>query len=63
MLLLSKIDLLHFDLWQGSMKSKVTRPYSPMIDAVTSKGGYMLSPQNMPSSVSLSSTLGALNSD
>ncbi|KAL8484750.1 hypothetical protein ACS0TY_027161 [Phlomoides rotata] len=47
----------------ASMKSKVTRPYSPLIDAVTPKGGYMLSPQNMPSSVSLSSTLGALNSD
>lgn len=56
-------DCLQFDLCQALMKSKVTRPYSPMIDAVIPKGGYILSPQQMPSSVSLNSTLGALNSD
>ncbi|PIN00426.1 hypothetical protein CDL12_27074 [Handroanthus impetiginosus] len=45
------------------LKRKVTKPYSPTIDAVIPKGGYVLSPQQMPSSVSLSSTLGAVNSD
>ncbi|KAL6576075.1 hypothetical protein OROHE_000546 [Orobanche hederae] len=48
---------------QALLKRKVTKPYSPMIDSVIPKGEYTLSPQQMPSSVSLTSTLGAVNSD
>ncbi|KAL3812236.1 hypothetical protein ACJIZ3_013504 [Penstemon smallii] len=45
------------------LKRKVRKPYSPAVDAVIHKGSYMMSPQQMPSSVSLNSTLGAVNSD
>ncbi|KAH6757936.1 calcium-dependent lipid-binding family protein [Perilla frutescens var. hirtella] len=44
-------------------KRKVTRPYAPMIDSVIPKGGYILSPQQMPSPIPGYSTLGAVNND
>ncbi|XP_012842600.1 PREDICTED: uncharacterized protein LOC105962815 isoform X1 [Erythranthe guttata] len=47
----------------GLLKRKVRKPYSPTVDAVIPKGAYILSPQQMPSSVSLNSTLGAVNND
>ncbi|XP_073302377.1 uncharacterized protein [Primulina huaijiensis] len=49
------------------LKRKVTKPYSPVIDEASSevnnKGVYILSTHQMPSSVTLNSTLGAVNND
>ncbi|KAG8370579.1 hypothetical protein BUALT_Bualt14G0131800 [Buddleja alternifolia] len=45
-------------------RRKVTKPYSPALNVVIPRGGYMLSPQQMPLPVvSLNSTLGAVNND
>lgn len=48
---------------QALLKRKVKKPYSPMVDSVNPRGIHALSPQQMPSSLSLTSTLGAVNSD
>ncbi|XP_057809782.1 uncharacterized protein LOC131024279 [Salvia miltiorrhiza] len=51
------------DQSMASKKSKVTRPYAPTIDFISPKGGYILSPQQMPSPVPSYSSLGSLNND
>lgn len=48
---------------QALLKRKVTKPYSPAVEAGGLSGGYMMSPNQMPSSVSLNPTLGAVNTD
>lgn len=58
------ISVYIFFFFQGLLKRKVTKPYSPAADGAMEaiqKDGGMSSPQPMPASVALKSTFGNEN--